>query len=201
LHDVIWNGATFIAVGDGGNTWMNPLPFGGGTGYWFTDLAYENGLYIAATRNLHTVNNCQGDSIGNAKVSVSTDGKVWHDILLRDEPATSFAILHDGIQFITTGSDSTVFASGYGHNWTALQTPVQGVDYLSAAWNGSKLVAAGRIGRCYWMIGNKPTFERPIGISSIDGYHKSRGMAYGNGRFVSVGRSAPVSGEGASSPQ
>ncbi len=94
------------------------------------------------------------------------------------------------------------------YNWTELQTPVHEVDYLSAAWNGSKLVVAGGITWWYWWGGITPSFERPVGISStdggqtweifnIDGYYQSRGMAWGDGRFVSVGQTTPVSGEGA----
>lgn len=193
---------------DGGDSWTSPLPFGGGTGQFFTDLIYEDGLYIAATSNLYTANNCQGDSIGHTNVQVSSDGKVWNAVLLRDEPASSNTILHDGNRFIAVGDDSTVFASFDGYNWTEFQTPVQDVDYLSAAWDGLKLVAAGRTNWCNWMDGDAPPFERPTGISStdggvtwqsfnIDGHYESRALAWGNGRFVSVGQTTPISGEGA----
>jgi hypothetical protein len=56
--------------------------------------------------------------------------------------------------------------------------------------------------------GTTPDWERDVGLSStdggatwevfnIDGYYESRGMAWGNRRFVSVGQSTPISGEGA----
>ena len=193
---------------DGGDTWIWPLPFGGGTGYWFTDLIYKDGLYIATASNPYTTNNCQGASIGSAKVQVSDDGKVWNAILLRDAPASSNAIVHDGGRFFAVGNYNTVFASLDGLNWTELDPPASLVDYLSIAWNGSKLVAAGRINWCYWMNGESPDFEEPTGLSSadggltwqvfdIDGHYESRGMAWGAGRFVSVGQTTPVSGEGA----
>lgn len=193
---------------DGGDSWDNPLPFGGGTGYWFTDLVYEDGLYIATASDAFAYNKCQGDSIGDAKVQVSDDGKVWNPIVLRDEPASFNAILHDGSRFIAVGNDSTVFASFDGYNWTEFGTPVADVDYLSVARDGPRLVAAGRTSECYWLNGETPQFARPTGITSDDdgltwelfnigGDYESRGMAWGKGRFVSVGQTSPVSGEGA----
>jgi len=170
------------------------------SGHFITDLIFVNGIFVAAT----DVFSPESD----ARVLVSLDGNVWHDIIIRDEVAASYAILHDGNQFIAAGSHSTVFVSADGYNWAELQTPVQEVDYLSAAWNGSKLVVAGGISWVYWWGGSTPGFERPVGISSIDsgatwaifnidGYYQSNGMAWGNGRFVSVGQSTPISGDGA----
>lgn len=183
---------------DRGETWtvVDSLPQ---SGHFVTDLIYVNGLFVAATDVF--------SSESDTRVLVSLDGNIWHDIIIRDEVAASYAILHDGNRFIAAGSHSTVFVSADGYNWAELQTPVPDVDYLSAAWNGSKLVVAGGITWWYWWFGTPP-FERPVGISSIDGgatwaifdidgYYQSRGMAWGNGRFVSVGQSTPISGEGA----
>ena len=191
--------AFIIRSEDRGETWMvvDTLPQ---SGHFVTDLIYVNGLFVAAT----DVFSWESD----ARVLVSLDGKVWHDIIIRDEVAASYAILHDGNRFVAAGSHSTVFVSTDGYNWTELQTPVQEVDYLSAAWNGSKLVVAGGVTWWYWWGGSIPPFERPVGISSIDGgaswaifnidgYYQSLGMAWGNGRFVSVGQSTPITGEGA----
>lgn len=191
--------AVIMRSADRGENWavVDSVPQ---TGHFVTDLVYVNGLFIAATDTF----SWQSD----ARVLVSVDGNVWNDIILRDEVAASYAILHDGNRFIAAGSHSTVFASADGYNWTELKTPVQDVDYLSAAWNGSELAVAGGITWWYWWGGTTPTFERPVGISStdggatwaifnIDGHFQSRGMAWGNGRFVSVGQSTPVSGEGA----
>ena len=77
------------------------------------------------------------------------------------------------------------------------------VDYGSAAWDGSRLVLAGGVSHQYWQDGK----WRPSGISSTDGgaswdifdidsNYESSGIAWGNGRFVSVGTSV-LSDEGA----
>jgi len=183
---------------DRGTTWrvIDTLPQ---SGHFITDLIHVNGLFVAGTDVF--------SSESDARVMVSADGQVWHEIILRDDVAALYEVLHDGQQFIAAGSDATVFASPDGYNWTELQTPVDRVDYLSAAWNGSRLVVAGGITWWYWWVGT-PSFERPVGLSStdggatweifnIDGYYQSNGMAWGNGRFVSVGQATPASGGGA----
>lgn len=183
---------------DRGETWkvIDTLPQ---SGHFITDLIHANGLFVAGT----DVFSPESD----ARVMVSVDGQVWHEIILRDDVAALYEVLHDGQQFIAAGSDATVFASPDGYNWRELNTPVDRIDYLSSAWNGSRLVVAGGITWWYWWVGT-PSFERPVGLSSteggatweifnIDGYYQSNGMAWGNGRFVSVGQSTPVSGEGA----
>ena len=183
---------------DRGETWhvIDTLPQ---SGHFITDLIHANGLFIAGTDVF--------SSESDARVMVSADGQVWNEIILRNDVAALYAVLHDGQQFIAAGSDATVFTSPDGYNWTGLQTPVDRVDYRSAAWNGQRLVVAGGITWWYWWFG-PPSFERPVGLSStdggatweifnIDGYYQSNGMAWGNGRFVSVGQATPAAGGGA----
>jgi hypothetical protein len=184
---------------DLGDNWavVDSLPH---TGHFVSDLLYANGLYIAATDAF--------SSASDAYVWVSVDGEVWHDSILWNTNAGIYTVLYDGTQFFAGGSDDHVFKSLDGYNWIELPTPVDRVTYLSAAWSGSELVLAGGITWWYWWGGITPDFERDIGLSStddgatwnvlnIDGYFVSNGMAWGNGRYVSVGQTTPVSGEGA----
>jgi len=207
LRAVAVNASQFVVVGvddsasgfvsiseDRGDTWqaVDSWP---DENHAFTDLTYADGLFVAPTRCL----SCQ---IGvQPGVKISTDGKVWNDIEVSDEGIVFQTIIHDGSQFILAGwtwSNSLVFTSPDGSNWTELQTPVQGASYHSATWNGSKLVLAGGslcgMGICF----GDP--EVPHGIASTDGGttweifsidddYLSAGMAWGNGRFVSVGYS------------
>ena len=190
--------AFIMRSADRGGTWkiVESLPQ---PDHFVTDLVYGNGLFVAAT----DVFSWESD----ARVLISLDGINWHSIALRDDVAALHVLLHDGNQFIAAGYADAVFASADGYNWSELETPVRQVSYLGGAWNGSKLVLAGGITWWYWWLGT-PDFERPVGLSStdggttwdifnIDGFYQSRGMAWGNGRFVSVGQSAPFSGEGA----
>ena len=182
---------------NGGDSWtaVDSLPQ---SGHFVTDLVYANNVFVAAT----DVFSPESD----ARVMVSSDGKAWNEIVLRNEAAASYVILHDGRKFIAAGSHQTVFTSPDGYNWTEVPTPVDRVDYLSAACDGSRLVLAGGIPWWYW-LDERPSFERPVGLLSadcgdtwgmfnIDGYYESNGLAWGNGHFVSVGQSTPVSGRG-----
>ncbi len=213
LHAVVVNSSQVVVGGfsyglaaaliriseDRGETWqaVDSWP---AHAYFFTDLIYRDGLFVAVTDSSISSN--------GARVKVSNDGKSWNEIVVRDDTAGLYAIVHDGDQFIVAGGEGTVFTSFDGFNWTERHAPVEDVDYLSAAWNGSKLVLAGGISWWYWWGGTVPPFERPVGIASvdggenweifnIDGHFESRGIAWGNGRFVSVGQSTPISGEGA----
>ena len=184
---------------DRGDNWIvvDALPQ---TGHFVSDLLYANGLYIAATDVFSWAS--------DTRMWVSVAGDVWHDVILKGTSSGIYTLLHDGTRFFAGGSHDDVFTSLDGYNWNELPTPVDRVTYLSGAWSGSELLLAGGIDWFYWWGGPAPDFERDIGLSStdngatweifnIDGYYESRGMAWGNRRFVSVGASSPVSGEGA----
>lgn len=184
---------------DRGENWavVESLPQ---TGHFVTDLVYANGLYVAATDAFSWES--------DVRVLVSVDGEAWQHVILRGEAGGLHTILHDGRQFIAAGGHNAVFTSVDGYVWTGLQTPIDRVSYLSVASSGPELMLAGGITWWYWWGGTIPDFERDIGISSsdggaawtafnIDGYYQSNSMAWGNGRFVSVGQPTPISEEGA----
>ena len=194
-----WGTAIVMFSEDRGETWRavdswpdEELPI--------TDLVFGDGMFVAATNGLN-----RG---GEAWVTVSSDGDVWNEIAVNNEPNYLPTIFHDGSQFFLAGgrwSDpwadywGVVYASMDGFNWTQIQTPVKDVFYRDAASSGAKLLVAGSAtcgylgGRCY------ADFDAPVGLSStdggvtwdafnIDGDYESWGLAWGNGRFVSVGR-------------
>ena len=193
-----WNTAIVLISEDRGDTWraVDSWPR---EGLHMNDLVYQDGLFVAPT-----------PYFGEAWVTVSSDGKVWNEAAVSDERNwTSDTIIHDGSQFILAGTDGTVFTSFDGFNWTRLQTPVRDVSYTSAAWSGSKLVIAGAyMSWCGWIWPCDEPFDVPAGISSTDGgmtwelfdideNYESSGLAWGNGRFVSVGQKPQFEGEGA----
>jgi photosystem II stability/assembly factor-like uncharacterized protein len=185
---------------DLGDTWMAIESFPR-TLHWTTDLVYAGGLFVASTDIPR--------STGGTRVWVSVDGKDWQDILLWDDPTGALGtVLHDGNQFVVAGSHGAVFVSSDGAHWERSETPLEEISYGSAAWNGSELVLAGGITWWYWWVGEPSFGPLDVGLSSsdggqtwstfnIDGYFESRGMAWGNGRFVSVGKVLPGWGEGA----
>jgi hypothetical protein len=182
---------------DRGDTWQDADINCGFFCGFFADLYYRDGLFVATTDRFSS----------DGRVIVSTDGVSWTAILVAEQ-AGLFAIVHDGSKYIVSGGNGAVFTSFDAFNWMEMQTPVADVDYLSGAWNGSKLVFAGGYSWRFYSRGITPQFEVPVGIAStdggasweifnIDGDYQSCGMAFGNGRFVSVGQSTTASGEGA----
>ena len=164
----------------------------------FADLVYRDGLFVAPMSGFT-------DPPGTW-VSVSSDGETWAKISVSNDGTSSWGtplltIVHDESQFITSGLDGAVFASSDGFNWTQIQTPVQGAVYNSAVWNGSKLVLAGGslcgMGICFGDPGVPHGIASTDGgvtwdIFNIDDDYVSLGLAWGNGRFVSVGFSTTV---------
>ncbi len=195
------NGPFIMTSVDRGESWtvVESLPQ---TGHWVTDLAYAGGLYIATT----DISASDFDTL----LLVSVDGEDWQQVVLQEDGVDSVAfltVLHDGTRFIAAGYWGRIISSPDGYIWTALQTPFEEMTYESAVWTGSELMVAGGITWWYWWLGTPP-FERPSGLSSTDGgatwetvnigdYFDSNGLAWGNGRYVSVGQDLPNWGEGA----
>lgn len=184
---------------DRGETWaiLGSLPQ---KDHFISDLIYANGIFVAATDVFSW--------LSDSRVLVSLDGENWQSIVLRDEVAAIYTLLHDGERFIAAGSENVVLASVDGFYWTQLQTPAEmaKVTYGGAAWSGSRLVIHGGITWWYWWLGIPP--HQNAGVTSIDGgvtwqvfdidgYYESNGIVWGNNRFVSVGSTSAVSGEGA----
>jgi|GEM_PF-5192041 len=194
-----WGTAITMISEDRGDTWR-------AVNSWtdenlqITDLVYRDGMFVATTNSV--LRPTEG-----AWVTISSDGKLWSEIAVSDEYAFLRTILHDGSQFILAGSWGAVFTSPDGFNWTQLQTPVGDVSYTGVAWNGSRLMVAGG-SMCGELWFCDSPFDVPVGLSStdggltweifnIDGDYESRGVAWGNGRFVSVGEKPRFLGEGA----
>jgi hypothetical protein len=191
-----WGGTAITMISeDRGDTWRT-------VDSWpdenmpMTDLVYRDGIFVASTNSLFRA---------GLWVTVSSDGDVWNEIAVIDEGATLRTIIHDDSQFILSGSLGAVFTSPDGFNWTQveIETPDRDVFYTGAAWNGSKLVLAGPW-TCGYLGGScdSPFDAPPVGLSTtdggatwdvfnIDGDYESWGLAWGNGRFVSVGRKPP----------
>lgn len=176
-----------------GSGWFDPNPI-------VVDLVYADDLFVAIDG--------MSSPTSESWLAISADGDTWNRVTACEDCAALYTIIHDGSQFIVAGNYSTVLASFDAFNWTELQTPVKDVQYMSAASNGSKLLLAGGMRVQHWSGDGIPQIELPVGIAStdggatwdifnIDGYYQSRGIAFGEGRFVSVGQSTPISGEGA----
>jgi hypothetical protein len=189
--------STIIISEDRGETWeiVEEGPIGD---FPIKDLAYGNGLFVATT--------WQSSSYGG-RVKVSGDGREWNEILVSEDNEAAWygMVIHDGSQFAVAGY-SGVSMSSDGLNWTQKQTPLLNFDFLSAATDGSKLILAGGFGSIIMGLYALQSYW-PAGIASTDGGltweffgidegYLSLGMAFGNGRFVSVGRTLSANEDG-----
>jgi hypothetical protein len=168
--------AKIVISEDRGDTWQVNDFFA-----WATDLVYQSQMFLATTYD---------------SVVVSSDGELWSKTLIHDSDTLGWlwVAIHDGDQFFVGGERGTVYSSADGFNWTKILTPTADVDYRSAAWDGSRLLLAGGVPYDDWAEG----IYRPFGLSTTDGgltwevFHiepgyQSESMAWGDGRFVSVG--------------
>ena len=211
LQAVVVKGSQIVAGGmaeDSGNAFMlrsadlgeswtevGSLP---SSEHFVSELAYADGVFVAGTDIW--------DWEGDTRVLVSFDGEFWQELILRDEVASIDVVVHDGERFFAAGSQGTVFRSADGFHWTEQQTPSYEIDFRGAVYAGSTLVLHGGLPWWYWWGGTPQ--HQDAGLAStnggatwqtfdIDGFYGTNGMAYGNGRFVSVGATSPISGEGA----
>ena len=72
-----------------------------------------------------------------------------------------------------------------------MQTPVN-TDFSALAWSGVNLVAHGTGGSGVMTSDDGQSWQ----VFDIAAGYESRGLAYGNGRFVSVGQSLTNPGKG-----
>ena len=185
--------STIILSEDRGESWetVDEGPIGD---FPLGDLAHGSDLFVATTWDW---------SSNGGRIKVSADGRQWNEILVSEgDGARQYGmVIHDGGRFAVAGY-SGVSMSLDGLNWTEKQTPLLNFDFLSAATDGSKLILAGAFGSGFW--GYYLQSYWPAGIASTDGGltweffaidegYLSHGMAFGNGRFVSVGRTYSAS--------
>jgi len=142
LSGVIWNGSTFVAVGnihrgkfgtinifltspDGVSWTLQP-----GTRDFLVDVAW-NGSSFAAV----------GGRTRQGSIFISPDGKTWTRGKFKvSDPFR--AVLWNGATFVAAGLRGTVFTSPDGMTWTKRKSYTTR-DLLSIAWNGSLFVVVG----------------------------------------------------------
>jgi photosystem II stability/assembly factor-like uncharacterized protein len=170
---------------DHGQTWevIDALPQ---SGRWITGMARGAALVVATTQISQLPN--------DARILVSGGGLEWIEVVIDTEQISTLCILWDGNRFWAGGTEGRIYRSFDGMNWTILRTPVN-TSFQALAWSGSRLIAQGTLG---------PAVTTPDGGETWKTYdlgfdHESRGLAFGAGRYVSVG-SAPGGGAIFSTP-
>ena len=158
---------------DRGNTWQDIAGFSWGV----NDLIYRDGLFVAAAGWI------SGSGSAQTGVIVSADGKQWNETLVSAENMPLRAIVvGDESQLYVAGDHGTVYSSFDALNWTQLSVP-GAVNYSAGVADGTQLI----------LVGGSIAMSSNDGGASwdtcrIDSGYEGAAMAWGNGRFVSVGK-------------
>ena len=137
------------------------------------------------------------------RVLVSADGLAWIEVFISDSHESTYSLQHYGDGLWAGGSSGNVYATTDGVNWTRHETPaVQSklVAMSSGDSNSSTLMAHG--------YSEASGLGEQIGVATSDGGQtwqsfvigaafEPRGLAYFDGRWVSVGQSLAEPGKGA----
>ena len=140
------------------------------------------------------------------RVLVSADGLTWVEVFISDSHESTFSTASTystpffGVEMWVGGTAGHIYSSSDGINWTEHQTPAMASNFVAMASSGNILVAHG----FSEMIGQ----GAQVGVLTADegqtwqtfvigsGY-ESRGLAYSDGRWVSVGQLLSDPGRGA----
>jgi hypothetical protein len=178
-----------------GDTWteVESLPQSGRT---ITGIASSGGInpvaYVATLEIPYQYAPYEG------RILTSSDGLIWVEVVISAHHESTFSILHDGNRFWAGGTAGNIYSSPDGANWTEHGTPAKMSSFLGLASFRSTLVAHG--------VNNYSGWGDQIGVTTsdggeswqtfhIDGDYDTHGLAFADGRLVSVGHKAP--GEGA----
>jgi hypothetical protein len=183
--------AFIMSSEDRGETWMiaEGVPQ---TGRSVTDLApymdldWEGPRIVATTQ----IENYGDDK--DARVLVSFDGSTWTEVVLSTESVATYAVLHDGEQFWAAGRVGRMYTSADGINWFERQTSAGVTKFRALAWSGFSLIADGENEFYGWgpieATGTETSDSGGTWTTfAIAAGYDSRGLAWGDGRFVSVG--------------
>ena len=134
------------------------------------------------------------------RVLVSADGLTWVDVFISDGHDSTYSLENYGDVW-AGGSGGRVYSSPDGVNWTQHETPVVqsnlvtlsvGDDSMLMAHGFSEAVGLGE------QVGAATSDDGQTWRSFVIGAaYEPRGLAYGEGRWVSVGQSLTEPGKGA----
>jgi photosystem II stability/assembly factor-like uncharacterized protein len=137
------------------------------------------------------------------RVLVSADGLAWVEVFISDSHESTYSLQYYGEGLWAGGSSGNVYATADGVNWTRYETPAvesKLVAMSSGDSNSSTLMAHG--------FNEAIGLGEQIGVATSDGGQtwqsfvigaafEPRGLAYFDGRWVSVGQSLAEPGKGA----
>jgi photosystem II stability/assembly factor-like uncharacterized protein len=183
-------------------------------GNWFGDpwskieLTGRSGQHITDIKALF-VNDWPLHLIATLEVPISDQGRVlvsvdrgltWTDVLISDGHESTYSIESYNDFLWVGGTEGRIYSSADGLNWTAHETPAVQSKLVVVSASDSMLIAHG--------FSASMGMGEQVGVLTSDGgetwqtfvigaAYEPRGLAYGDGRWVSVGQSLTEPGKGA----
>lgn len=186
--------AVMLRSMDHGQTWEEIDEFPPG-GRFVRDLVVGPGQYIATTG--------LDGQFGFAMIWRSEDGRAWTEVVVSPDLVSTLEIIYGDGEYWMSGSIGSLFRSLDGIHWTEMHSPAATASLQGIANLGPLVVAHGR--NEAWQMGiiedgvvtsDGGANWRTFSITDQFPY-ETRGMAFGAGRFVSVGQSLELPGQGA----
>ena len=133
------------------------------------------------------------------RILVSADGLTWVEVFISDGHDSTYSLESDGGVWIG-GTGGRMYSSPDGINWTLHETPAVQSNLVAMISRNSILIAHG--------FDPSAGMGEQVGVATSDGgltwyrfviasAYEPRGLAYGDGRWVSVGQSLAEPGKGA----
>jgi hypothetical protein len=183
-------------------------------GNWFGDpwskieLTGRSGQHITDIKALfvddwplHLIATLEVPISDQGRVLVSVDrGLTWTDVLISDGHESTYSIESYNGFLWAGGTEGRIYSSADGLNWTAHETPAVQSNLVAVSATDSMLIAHG--------FSASMGMREQVGVVTSDGgetwqtfvigaAYEPRGLAYGDGRWVSVGQSLTEPGKGA----
>ena len=134
------------------------------------------------------------------KVLVSADGQTWVDVFISDGHESTYSTINHDDRLWLGGTGGRIYASADGMNWTQFDTAADQSRFVAMQESDVNIMALG--------------FSEAVGLGAqlgvvtsdsgqtwqefvIGSAYEPRGLAYSNGRWVSVGQSLADPGKGA----
>lgn len=164
----------YVLTSADGLTWSE-APSVPQSGRSVTGLAWSGQLFVASA----VANAFPNDG----RVLVSQDGLTWNEVVISPDSPSTLCVIWDGSRFVAGGIGGRLFMSPDGTNWTTVYTPSTS-NYLGIASSDTILMAYGVISNGVVTSDDGTTWQAfYIGTDFSAG-----GLAWGNNRFVAVGR-------------
>lgn len=177
--------------------WFETEPTGQG-GQHITGISQAGDRF--ANTEFQFVATLEVASPDQGRVLVSADGLTWVEVFISDGHESTYSLAYQQEGVWAGGTGGRIYSSPDGVNWKPFETPADQSNLVAVSMGDSMLMAHG--------FNPSIVTGEQVGVATSDGgqtwqefvvgaAYEPRGLAYEDGRWVSVGRSLAEQGKGA----